>query len=138
MRILQIGLSHNPGGVESFVMNYYRELVKYGVQFDFISMYDSLAYEDEIKSLGGTVFYISNVKRHSDSFSKRTFKDIERGEICCNSCEYAVCCKHCTTGNWEKSRGAKSDRTFPQFFYTRVAEKYTAPFEQAADFTLCH
>lgn len=64
MRILQIGLSHNPGGVESFVMNYYRELVKYGVQFDFISMYDSLAYEDEIKSLGGTVFYISNVKRH--------------------------------------------------------------------------
>ena len=59
MRILQIGLSHNPGGVESFVMNYYRELVKYGVQFDFISMYDSLAYEDEIKSLGGTVFYIS-------------------------------------------------------------------------------
>ena len=37
MRILQIGLSHNPGGVESFVMNYYRELTKYGVQFDFIS-----------------------------------------------------------------------------------------------------
>ena len=137
MRILQIGLSHNPGGVESFVMNYYRELVKYGVQFDFISMYDSLAYEDEI-SLWRNSFLYFQCEKASDSFSKRTFKDIERGKICCNSCEYAVCCKHCTTGNWGKSRGAKSDRTFPQFFYTRVAEKYTAPFEQAADFTLCH
>lgn len=74
MRILQIGLSHNPGGVESFVMNYYRELVKYGVQFDFISMYDSLAYEDEIKSLGGTVFYISNVKRHPIRFRRELLK----------------------------------------------------------------
>ena len=94
MRILQIGLSHNPGGVESFVMNYYRELVKYGVQFDFISMYDSLAYEDEIKSLGGTVFYISNVKRHPIRFRRELLKILN--------------------------------------------EKYTAPFEQAADFTLCH
>lgn len=70
MRILQVGLSHNPGGIESFVMNYYRELVKYGVQFDFICMYDTLAYEDEIKSLGGTVFHISNVKKHPIRFRK--------------------------------------------------------------------
>lgn len=80
MRILQIGLSHNPGGVESFVMNYYRELVKYGVQFDFISMYDSLAYEDEIKSLGGTVFYISNVKRHPIRFRRELLKILKKGK----------------------------------------------------------
>lgn len=80
MRILQIGLSHNPGGVESFVMNYYRELVKYGVQFDFISMYDSLAYEDEIKSLGGTVFYISNVKRHPIRFRRELLKILKEGK----------------------------------------------------------
>ena len=74
MRILQVGLSHNPGGVESFVMNYYRELVKYDVQFDFICMYDTLAYEEEIKSLGGMVFYVSNVKKHPVRFRRELLK----------------------------------------------------------------
>lgn len=62
MKVLQIGMSYNPGGVESFVMNYYRQLVQKGVQFDFISMFPKLAYEEEIKKLGGQVFHISNVK----------------------------------------------------------------------------
>lgn len=79
MRILQVGLSHNPGGVESFVMNYYRELVNYGVQFDFICMYDSLAYEDEISSLGGKIFYISNVKQHPIRFRKELAQILQEG-----------------------------------------------------------
>ena len=44
-----MGLSYNAGGVESFVMNYYRYLVKKGIQFDFICMYGTLAYQEEIK-----------------------------------------------------------------------------------------
>ena len=54
--------------------------MKYGVQFDFISMYDSLAYEDEIKSLGGTVFYISNVKRHPIRFRRELLKILKEGK----------------------------------------------------------
>lgn len=79
MKILQVGLSHNPGGVESFVMNYYREMVKDEIQFDFICMYDSLAYEEEIKSLGGTVFYLPNIKKHPIRFRKELMKILKQG-----------------------------------------------------------
>lgn len=75
MRILQVGLSFNPGGVESFVMNYYRRLVKRGVQFDFVCMYEHLAYEDEIRRLGGKIFYLPNVKKNPVFFTKK-FREI--------------------------------------------------------------
>ena len=39
MKILQVGLGNNPGGMEAFVMNYFRELARQGVSFDFVSMY---------------------------------------------------------------------------------------------------
>ena len=42
MKVLQVGLSFNPGGIESFVMTYYRKLSKQGVRFDFISMFPHL------------------------------------------------------------------------------------------------
>ena len=31
MKILQVGLGNNPGGMEAFVMNYFRELAKQGM-----------------------------------------------------------------------------------------------------------
>lgn len=63
MKVLQVGLGNNPGGVEAFVMNYYRKLSDNGVQFDFVCMYETLAYEEEIRMLGGNVFFIPNIKR---------------------------------------------------------------------------
>ena len=48
MKILQVGLGNNPGGMEAFVMNYFRELARQGVSFDFVSMYGTIAYEKEI------------------------------------------------------------------------------------------
>ena len=65
MKILQIGMGNIAGGLESFVMNYYRVLVHMDVQFDFVCMYDKIAYEDEIKKLGGKIYYIPNVDRKS-------------------------------------------------------------------------
>ena len=63
MKILQIGLGNNPGGMEAFVMNYFRELARQGVSFDFVSMYGTIAYEKEILELGGRVFYVPNIKK---------------------------------------------------------------------------
>ena len=53
MRILQIGMGNVAGGLEAFVMNYYRVLIHMDVQFDFVCMYDKIAYEEEIQKLGG-------------------------------------------------------------------------------------
>ena len=80
MRVLQVGLSYNPGGIESFVMNYYRRLAKKGIQFDFICMYEKLAYEDEIKMLGGKIFYLPNIKKNPLSFSKKFRKILLAGK----------------------------------------------------------
>lgn len=61
IRILQIMPGgHVCGGIEMFVMNYYRRLVNQGVQFDFLFHYKEKGYfDDEIKSLGGEIYYFS-------------------------------------------------------------------------------
>ena len=61
IRILQIlPGGHVCGGIEMFVMNYYRELVKYGIKFDFLVHYKEKGYfDDEIKKLGGKIYYLS-------------------------------------------------------------------------------
>ncbi|PYF03258.1 glycosyltransferase family 1 protein [Ureibacillus chungkukjangi] len=64
VRILQFGMSPNPGGVESFIMNYYRNIDRDKVQFDFVKMYNQIAYEEEIESLGGKIHNISFFKNH--------------------------------------------------------------------------
>ena len=79
MKVLQVGLSFNPGGIESFVMTYYRELSKQGVRFDFISMFPHLAYEEEIKSLGGKVFHTCDARKHPLKFSRQMRKILRIG-----------------------------------------------------------
>lgn len=64
LRILQIGLTPNLGGIESFIINLYKAIDRTKIQFDFIDMYDGIAYADEIKAMGGRIFAIPFFKRH--------------------------------------------------------------------------
>ena len=89
IRVLQIGMGNVAGGLEAFVMNYYRVLVHMDIQFDFVCMYDKIAYEDEIKRLGGRVYYVPNVKKHYRGY-QRIEKNPEKGKLSGGSCEYAV------------------------------------------------
>lgn len=58
-RVLVFGMTENPGGVESFLINYYRHIDRDKIQFDFLcNSYDKVAYEDELISLGGRTFHI--------------------------------------------------------------------------------
>lgn len=64
-RILQIGFSDNPGGVENVVMNYYRVINKSEFQFDFLDMYGKgIAYKEQIEELGGKIYTTINYKKH--------------------------------------------------------------------------
>ena len=59
IRILQVVGGLGRGGTESVIMNYYRQIDKDTVQFDFISHHPELNdYEEEIKNLGGRIFYM--------------------------------------------------------------------------------
>ena len=60
MRILVFGMTENPGGVESFLVNYYRHIDRNKIQWDFLcNSHNPVAYEDELISLGGRCFHIS-------------------------------------------------------------------------------
>lgn len=58
-RVLVFGMTENPGGVESFLMNYYRHIDRSRLQFDFLcNTFHPVAYEEELESLGGRVYHI--------------------------------------------------------------------------------
>lgn len=63
IRILQIGMHDKIGGVETYLMNYYRNIDHSKFQFDFISIYHKLCFEDEILELGGKVYHLPSEKK---------------------------------------------------------------------------
>ena len=67
-RILIFGMNQNPGGMESFIMSYFRKIDRSRFQFDFLTNCAQIAYEDEILRLGGQVYKIcarsQNYKRY--------------------------------------------------------------------------
>ena len=64
IRVLQIGMYDHIGGIETYLMNYYRNINKNMIQFDFINMYNHLCFETEIKELGGRIYNVCNVKNN--------------------------------------------------------------------------
>lgn len=57
IRILMVFTVMNRGGAETMVMNYYRNIDRSKVQFDFMVHRQELgAYDDEIESLGGKIY----------------------------------------------------------------------------------
>lgn len=64
IRILQVGMTSNYGGLESFVMNVYRNIDRSKIQFDFLTLHDTeIAYQDEILKMGGRIYPILYKRR---------------------------------------------------------------------------
>lgn len=59
IRVLQVFARMDRGGAETMIMNVYRHIDRSKVQFDFIvHTEDHCDYDEEIKKLGGKIFYI--------------------------------------------------------------------------------
>lgn len=67
IHILQWGMTTGLGGIETFVMNVYRHMDRTKVQFDFLQGYHDgpLHFEDEIQSMGGTIYRVLVPQRDS-------------------------------------------------------------------------
>lgn len=77
IRILYVnGGPMNRGGIESYMMNYYRNFDKSKIQIDFVAIgLERAAYDDEIESLGGKMYYIP--KKSKDYLGyKKGLRDI--------------------------------------------------------------
>lgn len=69
IRVLHVVGSMNRGGIETFLMNIYRNIDRGKVQFDFaVHTQEECAYDNEIKEMGGRIFYITprakNIFKH--------------------------------------------------------------------------
>lgn len=58
IKILHFELDKNIGGIESFLYNIYRQIDKSMFQFDFVTRYDSPAWENELKQLGANIYKV--------------------------------------------------------------------------------
>ena len=69
IRILHVVTYMGRGGLESMLMNYYRNIDRNKVQFDFLVHRDFKAdYDDEILSLGGKIHHISRLVPWSSKY----------------------------------------------------------------------
>lgn len=70
-RILQVVTHMNRGGLETMLMNYYRQIDRTQVQFDFLTHreYDG-DYDEEIKALGGIVYHLPVLNPFSPQYRK--------------------------------------------------------------------
>ncbi len=71
IRILVFGMTENPGGVESFLINYYRLLNGKELCFDFLcNSYEKIAYEDELINNGSRCFHIVSRSKNPLKYTK--------------------------------------------------------------------
>lgn len=69
-KVLIFGMTENPGGVETFLMNYYRRLNSKRIHFDFLgATNEKIAFEDEI-SKNSIVYHISKRREHPIKYFK--------------------------------------------------------------------
>ncbi|MBR4830300.1 MAG: glycosyltransferase family 1 protein [Bacilli bacterium] len=68
-KVLVVGFTENPGGIENVVMNYYRNFDRKEVQLDFLYSTDSIAFEKEINDMGGKTYHICS--KHSNMFKHK-------------------------------------------------------------------
>lgn len=63
------------GGIEAFMMNYYRHIDKTKVQIDFlVHGYEKGVYDDEILSSGGRIFHVPTKSKHPIKYKKELKK----------------------------------------------------------------
>ena len=72
IRVLQVVTHMNRGGLETMLMNYYRQIDRERVQFDFLTHRpDDGDYGKEIKSLGGKIYHLPMLNPFSASYKRQ-------------------------------------------------------------------
>lgn len=57
-RVLVYGMTSNPGGIESYLMNILKFKSDCHIEFDFVTDFQTIAYEEQIKKNGGKIYNI--------------------------------------------------------------------------------
>ncbi|MDE1549883.1 glycosyltransferase family 1 protein [Jeotgalibaca caeni] len=76
IRILNVVGRMDRGGIESFIMNLYRNIDREKIQFDFLAHYGKVDadFNDEIKELGGRIYEMPVIKSTNRTYYTRVFQ----------------------------------------------------------------
>lgn len=78
IRVLHIVGRMDRGGIETMIMNIYRNIDREKVQFDFLAHYGrEAAFNDEIRSLGGRIYEMPALKDETRGYYWRVFSYIK-------------------------------------------------------------
>ncbi len=76
IRVLMIFTVMNRGGAETMIMNYYRNIDRTKIQFDFVvHRQEKGAYDDEIRRLGGRIYVFPAVRPSNFSKYKKQIRE---------------------------------------------------------------
>lgn len=74
IRVLHVVTYMGCGGLETMIMNYYRNIDRSKVQFDFLThRYERWDYDEEIEKLGGKIYHLPRL----NPFSPKYLKDLD-------------------------------------------------------------
>ncbi len=103
IRVLHVVTSMNMGGIENFIMNYYRHIDRDKIQFDFLTHRNEKGYFDsEIESLGGRIYHVPAINPfHHREYLKQLKRFFEEHK------EYQIVHSHINTFSMFVLREAK-------------------------------
>ncbi len=88
IKVLQLGMPNDCGGIENFLINYLRNFNKNKFQIDFVNIGNTeFFYENEINKLGSNIFYITSYKKNPIKYTKELVSLIRKKDydiIHCN------------------------------------------------------
>lgn len=137
IRILHVVTDMRMGGLETLIMNYYRNIDREKVQFDFlVHRKEKAVYDDEIISLGGKIFTLPRLNPFSLDYHKKLnnfFKDHPEYKIvhvhqdCLSSIALKSAKKNNVSVRIGHSHSSNQDRNFKYIikkYYMRSIPKY--------------
>lgn len=154
IRILQVVTHMNRGGLETMLMNYYRQIDRTQMQFDFLTHreYDG-DYGEEIKQLGGILYHMPVLNPFSSSYRKKLgdffdnhpeYKIVHVHQDCLSGVILHVAKQHGVPVRIAHSHGANQirDIKYPiklvyRHFIARYATKLMACGENAGKWMFC-
>lgn len=83
-KVLHIVSSMNRGGLETFIMNVYRVIDREKMQFDFLVSEEQNAFSEEIRKLGGCIYFLPPRNKGLLNYRKniRAFFSVHINEYC--------------------------------------------------------
>lgn len=127
IRILQSVNIMNRAGLETMLMNYYRNIDRNKIQFDFLTHRPEKGdYDDEIESMGGKVYHAPRLLPHNFLKYKRFMKDFYKAHP-----EYKIIHSHIDTMSYFPLKEAKKNK-----IPIRIAHSHTSKLDKDIKFII--